>query len=143
MPAHVRAVLRYTLLRAALFVVIWLVIDLVTPLSTLWSAAAAILISGAISLVVLDRQRSDAGRVVGGFFSRLNARIDASTRREDDDEAALGQGEQPAQGDAVGEQEEPGLLQDGNERGPASTGDDGPDRPDGEDAHDRGEGHHR
>lgn len=133
-----RAVLRYTLLRIAIFLVIWLVIDLLTPLSTLWSAAAAILISGAISLVVLDRQRSDAGQVVGGFFSRLNARIDAATRREDDDEAGLGQREESAQGDAVDQQEESRLLEDGHERGPADPGDDGPHGSQGEEPHEGG-----
>ncbi|MBN8479620.1 MAG: DUF4229 domain-containing protein [Burkholderiales bacterium] len=143
MPAHVRAVLRYTLLRIAIFLVIWLVIDLLTPLSTLWSAAAAILISGAISLVVLDRQRSDAGQVVGGFFSRLNARIDEATRREDVDDAALGQGEQAAQDDAVRQEEEPGLLEDGDQRGSAGSAEHGPDGTAGEGAAERGEGHDR
>ncbi|MDA2987287.1 MAG: DUF4229 domain-containing protein [Candidatus Nanopelagicales bacterium] len=85
-PATVRALAVYTILRVALFAVVWGVIWFLTPLDAVWSAAAAILISGAISLVLLDRQRGRVGAAAGGFFSRLNARIDAASRAEDVDE---------------------------------------------------------
>jgi hypothetical protein len=85
-PATVRALAVYTVLRVALFAVVWGVIWFLTPLDAVWSAAAAILISGAISLVLLDRQRGRVGAAAGGFFSRLNARIDAASRAEDVDE---------------------------------------------------------
>lgn len=79
------AVLVYSLLRVALFAVVWLVIEFLTPLSGLLALAAAILISGAISLVVLDRQRGAVGAAAAGFFGRINERIEASARAEDDD----------------------------------------------------------
>lgn len=85
------AVIIYTLLRVALFAVVWVVIELVTPIHGVWAAASAILISGAISIVVLDRPRDRVGAAAGRFFGRINARIDASTRSEDDDET----GERP------------------------------------------------
>lgn len=42
--------------------------------------------SGIISYFVLDRIRNNAGQQLGGFFHRINDRIDAATRAEDDDE---------------------------------------------------------
>jgi hypothetical protein len=76
----------YTVLRLVLFLAVWAVLWFLTPLDALWSSVAAILISGAISVVVLDRQRGRVGVAAGGFFSRINARIDASTRSEDIDD---------------------------------------------------------
>ena len=80
------AVLLYTLLRVALFAVVWGLVWFLTPFDALWSAVAAILISGAVSLVLLDRQRGRVGTAAGGFFSRLNDRIDAAARAEDIDD---------------------------------------------------------
>ncbi len=82
------AVLVYTLLRVALFAVVFVVIDLLTPIHGIWAAAAAILMSGAISLVVLDRQRGPVGQAAARFFGRINARIDASARAEDVEDVA-------------------------------------------------------
>jgi hypothetical protein len=45
----------------------------------------AILISGAISIVALNGQRNVMSEALFGFFRRMNARIDASTRAEDVD----------------------------------------------------------
>jgi hypothetical protein len=101
------AVLVYTLLRAALFAVIWVLVEFLTPIHGLWAAVSALLISGAISVVVLDRPRNRVGLAAGGFFGRINERIDASARAEDDDadaSAASGDGEQQAQHDSVAEQ---------------------------------------
>lgn len=84
------AILIYTLLRVALFAVVWVVVEFVTPFDGVWAAVAAILISGAISLIVLDRQRGAVGAVAAGFFGRINARIEASARAEDD---AIGSGD--------------------------------------------------
>ena len=81
-----RAVLIYTLLRVALFLLVWLTIELLTPISGVWAIVVAILISGAISLVLLDRPRNRAGAAAGGFFSRINERIEASARAEDIDD---------------------------------------------------------
>lgn len=43
----------------------------------------AFLGSGLISFFLLNRQRSAMGNKVGNFFSRINERIDANTRKED------------------------------------------------------------
>lgn len=76
----------YTLLRVALFAVVWVIIELLTPIHGLWAAAAAIVMSGAISIVVLDRPRSKVGVAFGRFYGRINDRIEASASREDDDD---------------------------------------------------------
>ncbi len=111
------AVVVYTVLRVALFALVWLTIELITPISGIWAIVAALLISGAISIVVLDRPRGRVGAATAGFFGRINARIDAATRAEDDaldaldsrpegvaaesEPAASDEGEQPAERDAV------------------------------------------
>ena len=77
--------LAYTALRILIFAAVWALISLVSPLRGLWSVSLAILISGAISIFALNRQRDEVSVGVSGFFGRLNARIDASTRAEDDD----------------------------------------------------------
>ena len=99
------AIIVYTLLRVALFAAVWLTLELLTPFSGLWAIVFAILISGAISIVVLDRQRDRVGAVAAGFFRGINERIEASARAEDiDDEPVSGEGEQAAQHDAVDKQ---------------------------------------
>lgn len=94
----------YTAMRVGLFVAVWLLLQLVTPLRGLWAAVVAIVISGLISIVLLNRQRSAMGGVVGGFFRGINDRIDAASRAEDipDDEA---EGQQSG----VGDNERPGA----------------------------------
>jgi hypothetical protein len=96
------AILVYTLLRVGLFALVWVVIEFLTPLHGLWAAAAAILISGAISVVVLDRQRGEVGAAAAGFFGRINARIEASAAAEDDDgDDASGESQEQPQHKAV------------------------------------------
>lgn len=125
------AIAVYTGLRVALFLLVWLTLELLTPISGVWAMVAALLISGALSIVFLDRQRGRMAVVADGFFKGLNERIEASARAEDadDDENApggevpsgglkdAGQPEQPAEGEAVRQQEDPGLLEGGNESG--------------------------
>jgi hypothetical protein len=122
------AIVVYTALRLGLFLAVWLTFELLTPVSGLWAIVLAILISGAISIVVLDRPRNRVGQVADGFFGRLNERIEASARAEDDDDEepvpvrsseVSDHREQGAEREAVGEQQEPGLLQGGDEGGPA------------------------
>jgi uncharacterized membrane protein YccC len=106
------AVVVYTVLRIAVFVAVWLVLELLTPIHGIWAIVAAILMSGAISIVVLDRPRARVGNAAAGFFGRLNARIEASARAEDvDDEPPAapdpdpsGQGEGQAEHEAVDQQ---------------------------------------
>jgi hypothetical protein len=106
--AKVLAIAVYTVLRVALFFAVWLTIELITPISGLWAIVTAILISGAISLVVLDRQRGRVGAIAAGFFGGINERIEASARAEDYDDdpapAASGEGEQGAQRGPVDQQ---------------------------------------
>lgn len=102
----------YTVLRVALFIAMWLTIELITPISGVWAIVLAILLSGAISLFVLDRQRGRVASVAAGFFGGINERIEASARAEDvDDEpdpgppaGGSGDGEQPAEHEAVDQQ---------------------------------------
>jgi Protein of unknown function (DUF4229) len=42
--------------------------------------------SGLLSLVLLNNQRSQLGGRISGYFSRINQKIDANTRKEDFDE---------------------------------------------------------
>ena len=42
--------------------------------------------SGLLSLILLNNQRSALGGRVSGYFSRINQKIDANTRKEDLDE---------------------------------------------------------
>lgn len=118
-----RAFLLYTALRVALLAVVWWLVQLTTPLRGLLALAVALLISGLISIFVLDRQRERLSVGVAGFFGRLNARIDASTRAEDewDDRQRESDREQESEHEAVGEQERPGGLEDGHEGGPGRT----------------------
>lgn len=125
----------YTVLRVAVFGAVWALLWLLTPLDALWSAVVALLVSGAISLVLLDRQRGRVGAAAGGFFARMNERIDAATRAEDIDDpvadaypVASGQREQKSEEQAVGQQEQPGGLERGYERGADGSGEDDPQR---------------
>ncbi len=74
----------YTAMRVGLFAGVWLLLQLLTPVRGLWAVAVAILASGLISLFLLNRQRAAMSSVVGGFFGRINARIDAASQAEDD-----------------------------------------------------------
>ncbi len=91
------------MLRALLFGGIWLLLQLTTPLRGLIAAVVALLVSGVISTVVLNRQRAAMGVSLASFFGRINARIDASSRAEDeaDDLERSGNGEQEAQAETV------------------------------------------
>jgi hypothetical protein len=107
------AIVVYTLLRIAVFLAVWLTFELLTPINGIWAIVAALLVSGAISLFVLDRQRARVASAAAGFFGGINARIEASARAEDDDDdvpgaAAArpsGDGEQSAEGKAVDQQQ--------------------------------------
>ena len=118
------AVARYTLLRLGLFAVVWLLLELVTPLSLGWTLVAAILMSGAVSIIVLDRSRGDAARAMGGVFERINARIEASASAEDVDDSDLADGDRDSHDQAVDQQEQTGGLQGGHEGGSGGSRED-------------------
>jgi hypothetical protein len=138
------AVIVYTALRIALAVAVYLVVEFFTPIHGVWALVTAILVSGAISLLVLDRQRDAAARVAGGLLTRINDRIDASTRAEDDDapvpQARSGERDEDAEHDPVDEEEQARALEHRDEGGTARSGRDLPDGGDGEHSGERGEG---
>lgn len=108
-------VLVYTTMRLLLFIAVWLLVQLITPIRGLWALVLALLISGAISFFLLNRQRDAMSGVVAGFFGRINDRIDASTRAEDYDDLPEGQSRSKRQsGD---EDQGPGGLEGGDQPG--------------------------
>lgn len=135
--SHGRALVIYTLLRILLFSAVWAVVWFLTPLDAVWSAMAALLISGAISLVLLDRQRGRVGVAAGGFFARMNDRIDAATRAEDIDDpapatsprpAGSGEGDEQAEQQPVDEQQGAGALEGSDQGGTAGRAQHDPER---------------
>lgn len=137
--ATARAVIVYSLLRIGIFLAAWALVWYLTPLDALWAAVAGLLISGAVSLVVLDRQRGRVGRATGRFFARINERIDAATRAEDLDEdwppaGVSRDGEQKAEYEAVDEDEDARAGERGDESGPPGTAEHGAQGGDGEQA---------
>ena len=134
----------YTGLRVALLAAVWLLIQVVTPLRGLMAIAVAIVISGVISFILLDRTRDRASVGLSGFFRRIDERIERSRTAEDvDDLPESGQGDAGGEQQAVAEGEETRGLQDGHESGPRGAADDGSDgthRQDRSDEADRGKG---
>ena len=101
----------YTLLRLVLLIAIWILIAWITPVKGLWALALALLVSGAVSLFLLDRQRDAMSIGVARFFSGINARIEASARAEDVDPQASEHRQAGADDEAVGEHQDPGALE--------------------------------
>lgn len=113
------AVLVYTTMRLLMFLAVWLLLQLLTPLRGLWALVLALLVSGAISFFLLNRQRDAMSGVVAGFFGRINDRIDASTRAEDIDDLPEAQPEPERKpGD---EDQGPGGFQGGDQPGSPRT----------------------
>lgn len=112
-------------MRVGLFLGVWLLLQLLTPLRGLWAVALAIVTSGLISLFLLNRQRAAMSSVVGGFFGRINARIDAASQAEDHwDHESQGQGH------GVSDDQMPGANQGRDEPGSARSGHDNAHRAD-------------
>ncbi len=125
-----RGIALYTALRVALLVAVWLLIQVVTPMRGLLAIAVALVISGVISFILLDRTRDKASAGLAGVFRRIDDRIERSKVAEDvDDEPVSRQGEPDPQQHPVGEDEQSGGLQHGHESsagGAAGHRDDGP-----------------
>ncbi len=85
MPNRAWSILAYSGARIGLFLGIWIVLAWLSPIKGLLAAALALVLSGAISMLALNRQRDAMSKSIAGFFGRMNARIDASTRAEDQD----------------------------------------------------------
>lgn len=73
----------YTGLRLALLAAVWLLLQVVTPFRGLIALIIALLISGVVSVVLLDRPRDRAGNRVAGVFKRIDERIERSRTAED------------------------------------------------------------
>lgn len=78
-------VLVYTAARLGLLILVGLPLYLAGARGLLL-LVAAFLISGLLSLILLDGTRSRFSGTVSGFFQRINDRIDAAARAEDHDE---------------------------------------------------------
>lgn len=115
----------YTVLRVGLFFAVWLLIQLLTPLRGLWAVALALVASGIVSLFWLSRPRSAMSSVVGGFFGRINARIDDASRAEDE-----WQDDSEGQRDRIGDEQLPGGHERGDQFPPGATASDDSNRPD-------------
>ena len=116
-------------MRVGLFLAVWLLLQLVTPVRGLWALFAAVIASGVLSAFLLNRQRTAMGEVVGRFFGGINARIDAASRAEDDWDAREpdmseeeSEHQAGAQGDGVDDHESTGGHQGGNEAGSLGSG---------------------
>lgn len=148
-----RGIAVYTGLRVALLLAVWLLIQVVTPMRGLLAIAVAVVISGVISFIVLDRPRDRASAGLAGAFSRINDRIERSRTAEDWDDPperpdgsaepslsgphGSGPGDAQSQKEPVGENNEPGGLEHGHE---LSSTDSATDRHDGTDG-EQGSGH--
>ena len=129
-----RGIAIYTGLRLALLAGVWLLLQVVTPMRGLLAIAVALVISGVISFIVLDRPRDQASAGLAGVFRRIDDRIERSKVAEDIDDEPVASGESQPQSEqqAVGEHEEPGGLQHGDESAPQGAADDSDDGADGE-----------
>lgn len=124
------AITIYSVLRLLLFVVVWLPLQFLTPLRGLLALVVALAISGTISIFLLDRPRGEMATGVAAFMQRMNDRIEASARAEDEADD-----EQRRYRQSVGEHQGTGLLQDSDQ---IATDGAVPHRPDGLDG--QGEG---
>jgi hypothetical protein len=83
---------KYLVLRFAVFAAVFALLVAVGVSNTWVAALIAILVSGAISLVLLDRVRDEAGRSLeakGSPLTRLQRRVESATSAEDEaDDAA-------------------------------------------------------
>lgn len=133
-----RGIAFYTGLRVALLLAAWLLVQVLTPLRGLLALAVALVISGVISFVVLDRPRDQASAGLAGVFRRIDERIERSKTAEDvDDEPGVsGKREPEAEQQAVGQGEQPGGLEDGHESAAVGTTD---HRDDGAESQDGGD----
>ena len=95
----------YTLLRVGLFVIAWGLLVWLTPLTGVFAAVLAILISSIVSIPLLSHQRDAFSVGVAGFFKRMNERIDASARAEDEPDESSHQGDGGTDQQAVAKDE--------------------------------------
>jgi len=118
---RVRNLVIYTALRLLLWLGVWAILQFLTPLKGLLAVVISLLVSSAISIVVLDRQRDAMSEGVNAFFARINERIEKSAAAEDFWAEPSGPGEQPSGEQSVDEHDEAGLLEHKDKHRPDST----------------------
>ncbi len=128
----------YTAMRVGLFLGVWWLLQLLTPLRGVWAVVLAIVVSGLVSMFLLNRQRTAMGDVVGGFFGRINQRIDEASRNEDEPEDELAdflpdraEDQAGGQPEGIGGDQDPGGGQRGNQGGSGGAPSDDSNRGDG------------
>ncbi len=115
----------YTIARLLLWFGLWAILQFLTPVKGILALVLALLISSAISIVLLDRQRDAMSESVGAFFSGINSKIESSAAAEDKWQqeilrAQSSPGEQSSSTESVDQDEQTTLLE-GNDQ----TGSDG------------------
>ena len=116
----------YTAARLLLWLAIWALLQFLTPVKGLLAVVLSLLISSAISIIVLDRQRDVMSEGIGSFFGGINQKIANSAAAEDawQDEiraAQSGPGQQSSAGQAVDQDQQATLLEGNDQLGSDSA----------------------
>jgi len=106
----------YTGARVLLWLVVWALLQFLTPAKGLLAVVLGLLISSAISIIILDRQRDVMSEGIGAFFGGINQKIANSAAAEDAWQDEIRQTESsPSQENtadqAVDQNEQAALLQ--------------------------------
>jgi len=112
----------YTIARLVLWLGLWAILQFLTPVKGVLALVLALLISSAISIVLLDRQRDAMSESVGAFFSGINSKIESSAAAEDKWQqeilrAQSSPGEQSSSTESVDQDEQPSLLEGNDQAG--------------------------
>ena len=74
---------RYTAARLLLWLGFWALLQFLTPVKGVLAVVLGLLISSAVSIIVLDRQRDVMSEGIGSFFGNINQKIANSAAAED------------------------------------------------------------
>ncbi len=127
----------YTAARLLLWLAIWALLQYLTPVKGLLAVVLGLLISSAISIIVLDRQRDVMSEGIGSFFGGINQKIANSAAAEDawQEEiraAQSGPGQQSGAAQAVDQDQQATLLEGNDQHGSHRATDNDTHRLDGE-----------
>ena len=130
-PSRWLTTVRYTAARLLLWLAVWAVLQFLTPVKGLLAVIIGLLISSAISIIVLDRQRDVMSEGIGSFFGNINQKIANSAAAEDawqeqirESRSAPSQDGSASQ--AVNQDENAALLEWNDQHGAGSAADDNP-----------------
>ena len=117
---------RYTAARLLLWLAVWALLQFLTPVKGLLAVVLGLLLSSAISIIVLDRQRDVMSEGIGSFFGNINQKIANSEAAEDawqdeirESRSAPSQNGSASQ--AVSQNENAALFERNDQHGPGST----------------------